>query len=75
MSYTFFVDTYKNMADKFCKKRQEKKKEEEFNSFGLLLLFVAILPTIYVVQNASGQGEEATEQNNIKLVRQVIEAR
>ena len=45
------------------------------SSFGLLLLFVAILPTIYVAQNASGQGEEATtEQNNIKLARQVIEA-
>ena len=46
--------------------------------FGLLLLFVAILPTIYVLQNASGQAgqgeEEATEQNNIKLARQVIEA-
>jgi predicted SnoaL-like aldol condensation-catalyzing enzyme len=44
-------------------------------SFGLLSLFVAIFPTMYVAQNASGVGtEEATEQNGIKLARQVIEA-
>jgi predicted ester cyclase len=44
------------------------------SSFGLLLFFVAILPTIYVTQNASGQSTEATEENKIKLARQVIEA-
>ena len=46
-------------------------------SFGLLSLFVVItLPTMYVAQNASGVvgTEEATEQNGIKLARQVIEA-
>ena len=44
-------------------------------SFGLLLLFVAILsPTM--VNNASGQDtqEEKTEQNNTKLVRQYMSA-
>ena len=42
-------------------------------SFGLLLL-VAILPTMSVVDNASGQDAQATEENNIKVARQVIEA-
>jgi predicted ester cyclase len=42
-------------------------------SFGLLLL-VAILPTMSVVENASGQDAQATEENNIKVARQVIEA-
>ena len=43
-------------------------------SVGLLLLLVAILPTMSVVDNASGEDEQATEENNIKLARQVIEA-
>src|SRR5918999_4329620 len=42
-------------------------------SFGLLLL-VAILPTMSVVDNASGQDAQTTEENNIKVARQVIEA-
>ena len=42
-------------------------------SFGLLFL-VATLPAISVVDNASGEDEQATEENNIKLARQVIEA-
>jgi cytoskeletal protein RodZ len=42
-------------------------------SFGLLLL-VAILPTMFMVDNASGQDAQATEENNIKVARQVIEA-
>src|SRR5918992_5199508 len=42
-------------------------------SFGLLLL-VAILPTMSVVDNASGQDAQATEENNIKVARRVIEA-
>ena len=41
--------------------------------FGLLLL-VAILPTMSVVDNASGQDAQATVDNNIKVARQVIEA-
>jgi nogalonic acid methyl ester cyclase / aklanonic acid methyl ester cyclase len=44
------------------------------SSFGLLLFFVAILPTMYVTHNASGQSVEAVEENKIKLARQVIEA-
>src|SRR5919106_5641091 len=43
-------------------------------SVGLLLLLVAILPTMSVVDNASGQDAQATEENNIKVARQVIEA-
>jgi steroid delta-isomerase-like uncharacterized protein len=43
-------------------------------SFGLLLLLVLIVPTMSVVDNASGQGAEATEENNTKAARQVIEA-
>ena len=42
-------------------------------SFGLLFL-VATLPTMSVVDNALGEGKQATEENNIKLARQVIEA-
>jgi steroid delta-isomerase-like uncharacterized protein len=43
-------------------------------SFGLVL-FVAILsPTTSMVDYASGQGAEATEESNTKLARQVIEA-
>ena len=44
--------------------------------FGLVLFVVAILlPTTSIVDNASGEGaEEATEENNTKLARQVIEA-
>src|SRR5919107_1907396 len=43
-------------------------------SFGLLLFLVATLPTMSVVDNASGEDEQATEENNIKVARQVIEA-
>jgi steroid delta-isomerase-like uncharacterized protein len=45
--------------------------------FGLVLFVTILLPTTYMVDNASGQGadvEETTEQNNTKLARQVIEA-
>ena len=43
-------------------------------TFGLVL-FVAILsPTTSMVDYASGQGAEATEEGNTKLARQVIEA-
>jgi SnoaL-like polyketide cyclase len=39
------------------------------------VLSVAILlPTTSMVNNALGQSEEVTEENNIKLARQVIEA-
>jgi predicted ester cyclase len=44
------------------------------SSFGLLLFFVAMLPTMYVTHNASEQSVQATKENNIKLARQVIEA-
>jgi hypothetical protein len=50
------------------------------SSFGLVLLFVAILlHTMSILDNTSGQGvdvEETTEEeeNNTKLARQVIEA-
>src|SRR5918911_5052847 len=46
-------------------------------SFGLVLSVAILLPTMCMLDNASGQGidvEETTEQNNIKLARQVIEA-
>jgi nogalonic acid methyl ester cyclase/aklanonic acid methyl ester cyclase len=45
-------------------------------SFGLVLFVAILLPTMSMVDNASGQGaeEEATEENNIKVARQVIEA-
>src|ERR687890_240303 len=43
-------------------------------SVGLLLLLVATLPTMSMVDNASGEDEQASEENNIKLARQVIEA-
>jgi hypothetical protein len=64
------------LEQNICNNSQNLRCTLMASIFGLLLLFVAILPTIsiYVVQNASGQGEEAIEQNNIKLARQVIEA-
>src|ERR687884_662466 len=46
-------------------------------SFGLVLSVAILLPTMCMLDNASGQGidvEETTEQNNTKLARQVIEA-
>jgi hypothetical protein len=44
--------------------------------FGLALLVTILLPTTYMVDNASGQSaeKEATEENNTKLARQIIEA-
>ena len=43
--------------------------------FGLVLFVAVLLPTTFMVDNASGQGaEETTEENNTKLARQVIEA-
>jgi steroid delta-isomerase-like uncharacterized protein len=42
-------------------------------SFGLLLI-LAILPIITGADNALGQSAKATEETNIKLARQVIEA-
>ncbi|HYY67832.1 MAG TPA: ester cyclase [Nitrososphaeraceae archaeon] len=44
--------------------------------FGLALFVTILLPTTYIVDNASGQSaeKEATEENNTKLARQVIEA-
>ncbi len=42
-------------------------------SFGLYLI-LATLYMIHTVDNALGQSAEATEENNIKLARQVIEA-
>jgi predicted ester cyclase len=45
-------------------------------SFGLVLFAAILLPAMSMVDNASGQGAEetTTEENNIKLARQVIEA-
>ena len=42
-------------------------------SFGLLLI-LAILPIITAADNALGQSAEATEEKNIELAQQVIEA-
>jgi hypothetical protein len=45
--------------------------------FGRVLFVVAILlPTTSMVDNASGEGaeEEATEENNTNVARQVIDA-
>jgi predicted ester cyclase len=39
-----------------------------------LFLFLAILSMIPAADNALGQSAEATEENNIKLARQIIEA-
>jgi nogalonic acid methyl ester cyclase/aklanonic acid methyl ester cyclase len=43
-------------------------------TFGLVLFVAVLLPTTSMVDNASGQGAEATEESNIKVARQVIEA-
>jgi steroid delta-isomerase-like uncharacterized protein len=43
-------------------------------SFGLVLFVAILLPTMSMVDSASGQGAETTKENNTKLARQVIEA-
>jgi len=43
-------------------------------TFGLVLFVAVLLPTTSMVDNASGQGAEATEESNTKLARQAIEA-
>jgi nogalonic acid methyl ester cyclase/aklanonic acid methyl ester cyclase len=43
-------------------------------TFGLVLFVAVLLPTTSMIDNASGQGAEATEESNTKLARQAIEA-